>query len=172
MHWSHNTHSMTIFFIKFHFWGRLLRCILVNTLLFALVIVIKHLFFVSCKDIFEKRVISLPWKNICRFGFFKSFSRFLFRVWEAGHFSALKEYLSLWILKIFLTLLVKSLKSGSFRCLERIFVAWDFFIFFTLLVKSLRNANAQVVGNCGLGWVEFKCLSLSLFYGDCIALMP
>ena len=40
-----------------------------NPLPFALNIVIKDPFFVSCNDILEKRVISLPWKKNCRNGY-------------------------------------------------------------------------------------------------------
>ena len=49
--------------VKLHIWDRLLRLIFVNPLPFKLNIVIKDPFFVTCKDIFEKWGISLPWKK-------------------------------------------------------------------------------------------------------------
>ena len=36
---------------------------------FALTIIIKDPFLVTCSDIFEKRVISLLWKKTCRYGY-------------------------------------------------------------------------------------------------------
>ena len=65
--WLHHTKSIT--FMKLCFWSRLLRFIHVDPLPFALNIVIKDPFFITCNDIFEKLVISLPWKKICSYGY-------------------------------------------------------------------------------------------------------
>ena len=56
-------------FIKFRLCSRLRRWICVNPLPFGLNIVINDPFFVICYDIFEKWVISLPWKKTCRYGY-------------------------------------------------------------------------------------------------------
>ena len=67
--WSHHTHSIDFSSMKLRFWGRLRRFILVNSLPVTLNIVIKYPFFVTCKDILEKWIISLPWKKTCCYGY-------------------------------------------------------------------------------------------------------
>ena len=50
-----------------YFCSRLGKGIIVSPLTFAFKMVIKDPFFVSCYDILEKPVISMPWKKTCRF---------------------------------------------------------------------------------------------------------
>ena len=67
---QHNFNS-----IKLHLWGQPQRFILVYLLPLALNIVVKDLLFVTCYDILEKRVISLPWKKTRRYGYVIFFTR-------------------------------------------------------------------------------------------------
>ena len=61
---NHNICSMMI-----KLWGKLWRFILVYPLPFALNIIIKDPFFVTCNHIFEEHVISLLWKKTCCYGY-------------------------------------------------------------------------------------------------------
>ena len=61
---QHNFSSM-----KLCLWSRLWKFILVNPLPFALNIVRKDPSFITCNDILEKWVISLPWKKTCCYGY-------------------------------------------------------------------------------------------------------
>ena len=65
--------------MKLHLWGKPRISIVVNALPFALNIVIKDLFFITCNDVLEKQVISLLWKKTCPYEQ-ESFFFFL-RVW-------------------------------------------------------------------------------------------
>ena len=55
--------------MKLYLWGKHWRSILINPLSFALNIVIKDPFFISCNYILEKQVISLIWKKTCCYGY-------------------------------------------------------------------------------------------------------
>ena len=72
--WSHHERCIIFSSMKLCFWNQLWKFILVNPLLFVLIIIIKDLFFITCNDILEKLVISLPRKNTMDIFTFLSFS--------------------------------------------------------------------------------------------------
>ena len=67
---SHYTNSIIFLSWSSALWGRLWRFILVNPLAFALNFVKKALFFfITCNDVLEKEILSLPWKKTCCYGY-------------------------------------------------------------------------------------------------------